>query len=103
MSKTITDPFGNEIIIHQIVLNFVHKLVQSGAILDDIDKVIEKPALLLKMNGGKQLYYLRAVGWHKTMLVEAQKNNSHFEVIDYKMDPLPEYLKELYDNGERLI
>jgi hypothetical protein len=98
------DPLGNEVIINQTVSDLNESIIQSEDILDTINKVIERPAMLFKMNEEKiQLYYLRAIGWHKTMLIGVQKTSRHFEVINYQLDPPLEILRELQSKGQRLI
>lgn len=104
MAKIVSDPLLNEIVIPQSVLDFNKHIIQSEDILDDISKVIEKPIMLFRMkNGEKKLYYLRAVGWNKTMLIGVEEINNHFEVIDYEMDPCIEKITELHLKFERLI
>ena len=104
VSKLIRDPLGNEIVVNQTVLDLNDQIIQSDDIFDTINKVIEKPAMLFRMNEEEiSLYYLRAVGWHKTMLIGVQKTNLYFEVINYQMDPPLERLRELQAGGQRLI
>jgi len=102
--KLVKDPFGNEIFIQQTILDFNKHIIQSEEILDDISKVIEKPIMLFRMTEGNiNLYYLRAIGWNKTMLLGVQKNNTHFEVVDYEIDPDIERINELHVKGQRLL
>ena len=104
MSKLIRDPLGNEIVINQTVLDLNDQIIQSEDIFDTINKVIERPAMLFKMNEEEIcLYYLRAIGWHKTMLIGVQKTTLYFEVVNYQMDPPLERLRELQASGQRLI
>lgn len=104
MAKIVSDPLLNEIVIPQSVLDFSKHIVQSEDILDDISKVIEKPIMLFRMKDGEtKLYYLRAVGWNKTMLIGVEEINNHFEVIDYEIDPCIEKITELHLKFERLI
>lgn len=104
MAKIVKDPFGNEITIQEAVLEFTRQLIQSEDVLDDIHKVIERPAMIFKMKEGcVQLYYLRAIGWNRTMLLGVQQNNQHFEVVNYEVDPPLQRLAELNLKGERLI
>lgn len=78
--------------------------MQSEELLDDISAVIEKPMMIFKMKrDAAQFYYLRAVGWNKTMLLSVYKNKDHFEVINYEMDPPLQRFSELYDDAERLV
>jgi len=102
--KIVNDPLGNRIIIQQTVLNFNEHIIQPEEILDDISKVIERPIMLFKMSEENvQLYYLRAIGWNKTMLLHVQKNNAHFEVRSYEIDPTIERINELHRKGQQLI
>lgn len=79
-------------------------LIQSEEIFDDVSKVIEKPIMLFKMDSENiQLYYLRAVGWNKTMLLSVRKIDAQFEVVNYEMDPPIERINELHVKGQRLI
>lgn len=99
----ITDLLGNQIAVPQAILNF-NEHFQAGEVFDDITKVIEKPAMLFQVNEPSvKLYYLRAIGWNKTILIEAQENNHHFEVINYQLDPPLQLLAELTRKGQRLI
>lgn len=102
--KLVIDPFGNEILIQQKIVDFKEQIKESEEIFDDISKVIERPIMIFRMNeDGTQLYYLRAIGWNKTMLLGVQKNNNHFEVINYEIDPPIERITELHQMGQRLI
>lgn len=104
MTKIVKDPFGNEVAIQQAVFEFARQLIQSEDVLDDIHKVIERPAMIFKMKEGcLQLFYFRAIGWNRTMLIEVQKTNQHFEVVNYEVDPPLPRLAELNLKGERLI
>jgi hypothetical protein len=85
-------------------LDFNKHLIKSEEIFDDISKVIEKPIMLFKMDHENiQLYYLRAVGWNKTMLLGVRKIDAQFEVVNYEMDPSIERINELHVKGQRLI
>lgn len=102
--KLVTDPLGNEILIQQTIVDFKDRIIGPEEIFDDITKVIEKPIMIFKMDrDGTQLYYLRAIGWNKTMLLGVQKNNAHFEVISFEIDPSIERITELHQAGQRLI
>jgi len=103
VSRIIKDPFGNEIVIPQTVLDFNKHIIQSEDVLDDINKVIERPIMIFKTKGLMQLYYLRAIGWNRTMLIGVQKAGDHFEVIDCQVDPTIERITELHSKYERLI
>lgn len=104
MTKIVKDPFGNEIAIEQAIFEFTRQLIQSEDVLDDIHKVIERPAMIFKMKEGcVQLYYLRAIGWNRTMLLGVQEKNQHFEVVSYEVDPPLQRMAELNSKGERLI
>jgi hypothetical protein len=60
--------------------------------------------MFFKMNEGvTQLYYLRAIGWDKTVLIGTQEIQKQFEVINYHLDPPLERLNELETRGRRLI
>lgn len=104
MAKTIRDPLGNEVVIPQTVLDFDKHIIQSEDIMDDVSRVIERPIMLFRRTAEQnQLYYLRAIGWNKTMLIEVQKNEDRFEVINYEVDPPIEKITELHSGYERLI
>jgi hypothetical protein len=91
-------------LIQQTVVDFKEQIIKSEEIYDDISKVIERPIMIFKMDEvSTQLYYLRAIGWNKTMLLTVQKNNDHFEVINYEIDPSIERITELHQKGQRLI
>ena len=102
--KLISDPLGNEILVRETVLDLDEHLIESEEIFDDISKVIEKPIMLFKLNDEDiQLYYLRAVGWNKTLLLGVKKINAHYEAVNYEMDPPIERINELHMKGQRLI
>ena len=104
MAKTVSDPLSNEIIIPQSVLDFNKEIIQSEDVMDDISKVIERPIMLFRIKEGKtKFYYLRAVGWNKTMLIGVQEINNKLEVVDYEIDPCIEKITELHLKFERLI
>ena len=104
MAKTVSDPLSNEIVIPQSVLDFDKQIVQSEDIMDDMSKVIEKPIMLFSMKEGEtKLYYLRAIGWNKTMLIGVEEINHQLEVTDYEIDPCIEKITELHLKFERLI
>lgn len=104
MAKTISDPLGNEVFIPQTIMDLSNHMDQSEDVIDDMSKVIEKPIMLFrKKEGQAQLYYLRAVGWNKTMLIGVQKANGQLEVTSYEMDPSIERITELHSTFERLI
>lgn len=100
----IRDPLGNEVMIPQTVLDFDKHIIQSEDVMDDVSRVIERPIMLFQgITEQIQLYYLRAIGWNRTMLIGVQKNSDHFEVIDYELDPTIERITELHSKYERLI
>jgi hypothetical protein len=104
VAKTIRDPLGNEVVIPQTVLDFDKHIIQSEDVMDDVSRVIERPIMIFRRNAEQsQLYYLRAIGWNRTMLIGAQKNTDHFEVTGYEIDPPIERITELHSNYERLI
>lgn len=95
---------NNEIFIPQTVLDFDKQIIQLEDVMDDISKVIEKPIMIFGSVGSStQLFYLRAIGWNKTMLIEVQKNVDRFNVTGYEMDPPIERITELHSRFERLI
>lgn len=104
MGKIVNDPFGNEILIRQTVLDLNEHVAQSEDIFDDMSMVIEKPIMLFKMKEGPtQFYYLRAIGWNKTMLIGVQQMRDRLEVVNYEIDPSIDRINKLHRNGERLI
>ena len=104
MAKTVIDPLTNEIFVAKTILDFNERLTQSEDVFDDVTKVIEKPIMLFKMKKGPmQLYYLRAIGWNKTMLIGVQNIGGRYEAINYQIDPPIELVGELHRDGERLI
>jgi hypothetical protein len=104
VAKTISDPLGNKVFIPQTIIDLNKHVDQSEDVMDDMSKVIEKPIMLFgKKENQAQLYYLRAVGWNKTMLIGVQKKNGQLEVTSYEMDPSIERITELHSKFERLI
>jgi len=101
--KLVKDPFGNEVFIQQTVLEFGERLMRSENAFDDISTVIERPIMIFKTKDGTEFFYLRAIGWGKTMLIEVKKNNEHFEVMKYEINPPLQRIAELHLNAERLI
>ncbi len=104
MIKIVTDPLGNQVIVSQAFLEATDKMVQSGEAMDDIQKIIEKPAMLFKMKEDPhRSFYLRAVGWDSTILVEVHKTSIGFEVINYQLNPCMERMRDIHSKCERLI
>ena len=104
MAKTICDPLGNKVLIPQTVLDFDKQIIKSEDVMDDMSKVIERPIMIFRREEGPvQLYYLRAIGWNKTMLIRVQKNDDRFEIVDYEIDPPIERITELHSKYKRLI
>lgn len=102
--KIIKDPFGKEIVIQQKALALNQQLIDSEEVMDDISAVIEKPIMIFKMKEGPmQLYYLRAIGWNRTLLIGVQENGDHFEIINYQLDPPIDRINELHIKAERLL
>jgi hypothetical protein len=102
--KTVKDPFGNEVYIRQEILLLTAQMKSGTEIFDDITKVIEKPAMMFKLSGSKTLlYYLRAVGWNRMMMIGAQKKYDHFELTTFEMDPSAKMLSDLYHGADQLI
>jgi hypothetical protein len=102
--KMVNDPFGNQIGIQQEMLQLTDQMESDDMILDDITTVIEKPAMMFKINGNRiELYYLRAISWNKLILVSAQKRNDHFEVTNCEVDPSAKRLAELYYWADQLM
>lgn len=100
----VKDPYGNEIFIQQEMAEFTRHINSRDEILDDITTVIERPAMMFKSNGAIiQLYYMRAIGWNKTLLVCAKKRHDHFEVTNCEVDPSARKLSELYHWADQLI
>jgi len=104
VAKTIFDPLGNKVLIPQTILDFNKQIIQSEDVMDDMSKVIERPIMIFRREEGcVQLYYLRAIGWNKMMLIRVQKNDDRFELVDYEIDPPIEKITELHSKYERLI
>ena len=104
MTKIIVDPLGNSIAIPLQLLDVNEELFQSKDVYDNFTAIIEKPAMLFKMqNGTVELYYLRAIGWNKTVLLGVHKRDGHYEAFNFELDPTSERLQELHLKGERLI
>ena len=100
----IKDPFNNQVAIQQEILQFTDQMKSENEILDDIITVIEKPAMMFKINGSKtQLCYMRAVGWNKMMLVSVEKTQDYFEITSCEFDPSAKRLAELYHWADQLI
>jgi hypothetical protein len=100
----VKDPFGNQVVIQEKILKLTDQMKSSNEILDNLATVIEKPAMMFKMEGSKtQLYYLRAVGWNKMILVSVQKKLDHFEITNCEFDPSAKRLVELYNWADQLI
>jgi hypothetical protein len=104
VAEIVSDPLGNKIVIPQTVLDFGRDITRSEEVMDGISKVIERPIMIFRGNEDDiQLYYLRAIGWNRTMLIKVQKNSNGFEVIDYEIDPSIERITELHLKFERLM
>jgi hypothetical protein len=85
--KVVKDPYGNEIVIQNEIADFTQQINCMYDTLDNLSTAIEKPAIMIKVNGTSvQLYYMRAIGWNKILLVCGQKNHDHFEVTNCEVE-----------------
>jgi hypothetical protein len=102
--RTSTDPFGRTIFFTE---NICHdeEPKEPNEIFDGVAAVIEKPILMFEVNEGDalQLYYYRSVGWHKTMLVTAEKKKERWVVTDCIRNPDTNRLSALMKTGRQLI
>ena len=104
MSKIVTDPLGQQVIISQAFLEATDKMVQAGEVMDDVQKMIERPAMLFRMTGDcNRLFYLRAIGWNTTILAEVQKTERGYQLVNYQLNPDMEYMRRLHAGCERLM
>jgi hypothetical protein len=102
--KVVEDPLGNKVMIPKAILESNGHLVQSGEELDDMSLVIEKPMMLYRMKErDTDLYYLRAIGWHKIMMIGVQRCNDHFEIISFEIDPPAKKISDLHKNAVQLL
>jgi len=91
-------------VVDQTVLDLNDQIRQSEDILDNIYKVIERPAMIFKTSGDAvQLYYFRAIGWHRTILIQAKQTDQHFHVAGYQLDPSLQQISQLQSTAQRLI
>lgn len=100
----VKDPFGNEIMLQNKILELTDQMKTRNEIFDNLATVIEKPAMMFKKDGSKtQLYYMRAVGWNKMILLSVQKKLDHFEVTNCEFDPSAKRMSQLYNWADQLI
>jgi hypothetical protein len=101
--EIVRDPFGNEVVLQESVLDFSDRLRQSDDVFDGVGKVIEKPLMVFRSSDGGAFFYFRAVGWNTTLLLDVQKADDHFEVARYEMNPPVQRLSDLHQRTERLL
>ena len=101
---TVKDPIGNEIYVPEWVSHFNDQTLHSTERLDDPNDVIEKPAMIFIINNDTgELYYMRAIGWHTTMLIGVQKIDSRMEVTFCEVNPPVQMFNELCEIAELII
>jgi len=91
----VTDPLGNS--IHLPKGFGMHTDENHDENYDDPSTVILKPAMLFKMND--ELFYIRSVGWNKTMLIIVNKKHA----TQWIMNPSNEMLSQILKNSTQLI
>jgi hypothetical protein len=99
----VTDPLGND--VHLLQGSLLHSgNKKTGDIYDDIVTVIQKPAILIRVNGNPdELYYYRSIGWHHTILLAVRYENGRWETYECIENPSAEQLSELMRKGKQLI
>jgi hypothetical protein len=100
----VTDPLGNTIFLSQGICMDENQKTDPE-VYDSAITVIQKPAILVKMETDHQLehYYFRSIGWHNTMLIIARFKNERWESHKCVRNPSSEVLSELLKNGKQLI
>lgn len=96
------DPFGKTINLLPEV-SFVED--DSQEVYDNAVKVIEKPAFVieLKENNQTEFFYLRSIGWNKTLLIAVRLNNGQWEAYNYTRNPSNEILSKLLQKGKQIL
>lgn len=101
--KVVNDPFGNEIIVPQLARELRNTL-RSAEVFDDVNTVIERPMMVFETKGSIiERYYLRAIGWHRIMMISVEKDSDGFKVTNYEIDPPQEKIFDLQKNAIQLL
>jgi hypothetical protein len=100
---SVTDPLGNTIFLLEGTC--VEDEKENPEIYDTATTVIQKPALMIKLDAGPELehYYFRSIGWHSTMLVTAIFRNGRWESYKCVRNPTNEELSSLLKKGKQLL
>jgi hypothetical protein len=101
--NSVKDPLGNEIfLVHLYSEPYKEKLNDDS--VEQFTKAIQKPALLLEVNGKhRELYYLRATDWDRRILLVAQFVNNRWESVRHIDNPSSEDLALVMKKGRQLI
>lgn len=100
--RAIQDPLGNNVLVDDTICNLQHYNLEE--IYDDVIAVIEKPALVFRIeNGTIEHFYYRSIGWNKTLMVIAQKIQQYFHAKECIVDPTKTFMASIFEKGEQLI
>lgn len=96
------DPFGKTVYLLPEVL-FVKD--EALEIYDNAVTVIEKPALVVEVLGdsSSEFYYLRSIGWNRTLLITARLKNERWEAYEYLENPSSAFVSSILKRGKQVF
>ncbi len=98
----VLDPLGKTI---YLPLGICDKEDTQQDIYDDVQTVIQKPAILIEVteNSENYFYYFRSIGWNQTLLITVHLRNSQWEAVHCQKNPSTRELSFILKKGKQII
>ena len=94
ITKTVYDPFGNEIVLSQDLAQIIE--MPNSTLCIDASLVITNPAMMVECTDGTfEKYYFRTIEWDNLVLVRAKKVNECFLADHYQVNPPNDFIHDL--------
>lgn len=99
----VLDPLGKTIYLPSGICD--RDNMQQDIIYDDVQTVIQKPALLVEVteNNDHYFYYYRSVGWNQTLLITVHLKNSQWQAVNCQKNPSTRELSFILKKGKQII
>lgn len=99
----VLDPLGKTIYLPADICDKDN--AQADVIYDDVQTVIERPALLIEVteNSDYYFYYYRSVGWNQTLLITVHLRNSQWQAVGCQKNPSTRELSLILKKGKQII
>lgn len=92
-TETIVDPFGNEVLLPKHFADLSILGQEMADVYDMPSKVIEAPALMMKIkDGSEENYYYRSIGWENALLIGTKRIGERWIVDTILNNPSSEHL-----------